>query len=384
MTSFAGYAAEHGIKLLAWEDDELALGAVANFCARYSHILESARRHGEPMLLDFHIIDSPGFNALAASFDDADVIVIYRDVLSTLLATCRALVSHGLLFPEHKLPEIEVVGICAGARMRDVALGTAKLDSVPLADPVREVLAQSMYQLASQFVLGHEFAHICNGHIDWLNQQTGLPLLAEMAAPDLPSFSGWERETLEWDADCTGMHDVIQLALSPEITVVGGRGVWTLPFSSGDPRTILQVQLTLVALMVVFLCISSLSDQDYDTPEPGTHPHPVLRLCSAQSMLFQSLDYRTGNSHEEFVEAYSDFLEPFFESWAKVFLPREPKPKDIDDDTLAQVLKDRAEKYIACWAELHDDLTALKRTQGALAPKVQTPHPAFPDAVAIG
>lgn len=376
MSSFEGYAKENGIHLFPWDEDELALEAITDFYTLRAPQLETSHRDGKPMILDFHLIDAPGFNALAASFDDADVIAVYRGIFPVLLASSRALVSHGLLFAEHRSADQVVEGISAGTKMRDIALGSNILTCGPLADPIREKLAWTMYDVASQFVLNHEFAHIANGHIDWLNRQTGLPLLAEMTAPNLPSYTGWERETLEWDADCAGVHFVLEAALRPSVTVVEGRAAWSLPLPSGDPASILLVQLTFAGLFLVFMCMASLNDREYDDPEPGSHPHPLLRLLSAQKMIFHTLEYRTGSNHDIYHDEYAAFLAPFYESWTKVFTVRDSIFKVVGADVV-DVLNERIAKWEACWAEMHDQLNELKRGPGLLAHKVQAPHPAF-------
>jgi hypothetical protein len=133
--TFEAYAEAAGFSMLSWEDDDLALDAVTTFYLRNVELLEFGTRYGLPMILDVHLIDRAGFNAFAGSFEDADVIAIFRDVPMLLLKVARAMVSQGLILPHIRTNGIDVEPVIVPGRYKDL-LASVRVWEV--ADPRRE------------------------------------------------------------------------------------------------------------------------------------------------------------------------------------------------------------------------------------------------------
>src|SRR5262249_17637416 len=81
----------------------------------------------------------------------------------------------------------------------------------PPKDAVRYAYAVDLLTSAMFFVVGHELAHITRGHVDYLNSQSGTPIIAECNEPDVGVLGAtWnlpteqekaERQAIEMDAD---------------------------------------------------------------------------------------------------------------------------------------------------------------------------------------
>lgn len=386
MATFEEYAAENSITLCDWENDELAAEAIAHFYMTQADRLHVGRRRNVPMILDVHVIDRPGFNAVAAAFDDADVIAIYRGLLPSLLALCRAIVSQGGILPHLCTPDYIAEEIVVGMSLQSIVSGESTFTVNKLNDPEREALAQRVYEAAYMCVLAHEFAHIYDGHIDWLNAQTGLPLLAEMAADSLPSLDGWERETLEWDADCWAVQAVLEHVMQPHVHNVDGRSVWTFQHAADHPDIVQDVQIALMGMMTVFLAIASQDDRRHDSERPGTHPHALHRLYGALLQIVTVLSFRTGTELESLAPIYAEQFGGYGMDVIRTF------PDDsgnalrtfaADFPSLMDSFGKRLEIWTACWANMHGDLSKHVRG-GTLAPPQQGRHPAFPNVTNEG
>ena len=89
----------------------------------------------------------------------------------------------------------------------------------PPKDPVRFAYAVDLLTSAMMFVIGHELAHITRGHVDYLDSQTGTPIISECSEPNTEALgAAWnlpteqekvERQAIEMDADRRSMLSAI-------------------------------------------------------------------------------------------------------------------------------------------------------------------------------
>ena len=81
--------------------------------------------------------------------------------------------------------------------------------SVPLFSgprhPARQAAAGLMKAAAFDFLIAHEFAHIANGHIDYLNSVRGVSAIDEVGDTPESSETALIRQTMEMDADGTAV-----------------------------------------------------------------------------------------------------------------------------------------------------------------------------------
>jgi hypothetical protein len=107
----------------------------------------------------------------------------------------------------------------------------------PPKDAVRFAYAVDLLTSAMFFVVGHELAHITRGHVDYLNSQSGTPIISECNEPNKGVLgAGWnlptdqqkaERQAIEMDADQrsvrSSMASLKNKLESPETARVSGR-----------------------------------------------------------------------------------------------------------------------------------------------------------------
>ncbi len=381
---FADYTARKDLATLSWENDELALDLVSEFYSRFSNLLATGMRDSVAMILDVHLIDRVGFNAFAGSFAEADVIAIYRDVPVLLLKLARAMVSHGYILPNIKTAGVTVAPIIVPGTVRELLSAARVWEIAPLSDPLRENVAQQLARLAGQYVMAHEFAHIYNGHVDYLKAHLGLSLIAEIQAEGLPSPATFERETLEWDADTMALQSILQTATKPVVRDAGGRSTWAVPSCNEIGTRDEAIELTVIAPAICSIFFAESDKGDPRERGPRTHPHPLFRFSTIYDMILHVLVFKTGGDAQRVAPILEPTVASFLNSLAAT-IPRAMAPQSyyITDDEIGAALVARFKVWQESWAHMHPELDKLKRG-GILAPAVQSTHPAFPLNSAVG
>ena len=89
-------------------------------------------------------------------------------------------------------------------------------------DPARRVTADKLVELALDFLTAHEFAHVANGHLNYLVKNRGISAIDEAGGPSARASSARElaliSQTMEMDADATA----VLMSLSSEWGKVAG------------------------------------------------------------------------------------------------------------------------------------------------------------------
>jgi hypothetical protein len=160
--------------------------------------------------IHFDFVDSWQFNAVAFACQGKYFIGVYRGAVATL----------GALF-DRMLADPQILRFI-GDTAEEVgnlpllpALGTdfeRTVDSVPTfpkpRDLARRSTARRLAELALDFLTAHEFAHIANGHLDYLEENQGIRAIDEVSgaaqAPKIPE-SALMYQTMEMDADATAV-----------------------------------------------------------------------------------------------------------------------------------------------------------------------------------
>ncbi|WP_261934624.1 hypothetical protein [Sphingomonas bisphenolicum] len=380
MPTFEEFAATEGMQLLAYDDHPDWLDAVAEFYANMTPFIGNCLRSGEPMILDIHLVDRPGLNAFAASFDDADVICLYRDTVRLIRATARGLVSQGLLLPHIGAENNIVKSRHFSGPPRQVLTNEIDLCDDPLEDIERDRLALHITRLAAHFIIQHEFAHISNGHTSWIGSQRKLALIIEMDDGHLESTKGMERETLEWDADSTAITHVLKIALNPEMFTIDGRTAWKIPNrnSIGDVGD--AVTCVVAAFFLCGAYFASVESSLWWDLEPRSHPHPAIRMASIISAITLNISFRSGTTEKE-ADAHLANASSIIPSWLSLFRGHLPQKDHVPG--FLDFCDNRLKQYDTVWQRLEPELRKFKRG-GTLAPLVRTRHPAFPNNDVIG
>lgn len=334
------------------------------------------------MILDVHLIDRVGFNAFAGTFDDADVIGIYRDVPVLLLKAARAMVSHGFILPHIRTEGIDVDPISVPGRLADLFSAVRVWEVKALADPLREKIAKTIYELAILFVFAHEFTHIFNGHADYLTKHLGHALVAEIQGDAFPSPATFERETLEWDADTIASERILDWAIEPARTNVNGRSAWSVPLRNRIGSRDDAIQLAAIAQAICGFFTTAGEKGSVLDKAPRKHPHPQFRLVNIFGSIANFLSFRTGQPSKIYASAIGSAIEQFTRTLMVVF-PMEQERDVPDDRVFDAAMRARLELWAANWAKMHSELDLLKRG-GTLAPSCPTAHPAYPNSSTIG
>jgi hypothetical protein len=146
----------------------------------------------------------------------------------------------------------------------------------PPSCPDRDFIARALAATSTLFIFFHEFAHIRNGHLDWLASRNGQPFHSETEGTTA-QMSGLERQALEWNADS------IAALLTCNLVSVISRGRW---LTGSDEEKLLWVSHLLIAIYCSFRVMSLLDDTTKPL-ELRFHPPVALRLLSTINVIVE-------------------------------------------------------------------------------------------------
>lgn len=134
-----------------------------------------------------------------------DVIAMNLELLLVLNNLFLAIMSHPEVLPKvgdasvekAKLYNIEEFNV-------DIVEAAQLAPSLYPNDPARKDYALKLSWIARNFSLEHEFCHISNGHVDWLNNKSNVAAFDEIEIASVAGLGSLDRQTLEMDADCYG------------------------------------------------------------------------------------------------------------------------------------------------------------------------------------
>jgi hypothetical protein len=131
--------------------------------------------------IHFDFIDNLGFNAKALRYDGRYFIGVYRGTVATLAVLFDRLLADPEILPFIGDAEAETSDL---PLLPDIGIDFVQsVDSVPTfprpRDPARRAAAQKLAELALDFLTAHEFAHIANGHLDYMTKAQGISAIDE-------------------------------------------------------------------------------------------------------------------------------------------------------------------------------------------------------------
>jgi hypothetical protein len=383
MATFEEYCADQDIEL-GDPGDHPALGHIfATFSRRYSPQIEAARRDGLPINLSYYVVDAEGFNAFAGTFDDGDIIGVHRDVPTLLLTICRAVASHGSILPKMATPGVAAEAIQCPHLPEDLETLNHPWVVNALRDPEREKVAQWLFDMAMTYILAHEFAHLYSGHVGYLGQVQPFAVIVELESVS-KSHTGYERETIEWDADLAAASQVLQLAVQPAVHTVDGVSVWVLPDETLAGTFYDAVVLGMAGPSICAMLLVSGEQDDWRDLTPRSHPHPMFRTLANVVMVQHTLEYRTGQPKDTYDALVGNAIKDVATAWKNVFPQRTRSASEPDGhESFIDVYRQRAQIWTDTWSAMYDDLNKFK-LGGTLAPRRPQPHPAFSDVDSTG
>jgi hypothetical protein len=151
-----------------------------------------------PVYFDF--VDNPSINAFATKDEyrkyiglTDGAVMVFHMLFARLMADPRVLSHIGNISIEQtNLPPLSILP----KSIRDWT-------SQPVLphDPLRREVFHHLTQIVLDFLVGHEFTHLVNGHVDYLSARHGIMVLDEKET-SVSEEGALIRQTLEWDADC--------------------------------------------------------------------------------------------------------------------------------------------------------------------------------------
>lgn len=203
--------ADHGGRLDTTSVHPDLDASLSYFAERARGFLQSAATalpEMPPIYFDF--IDSWEFNAVAFHRDGRYFIGVTRGAVATLSVLFDRMLADPQVIPFFGNPEEEVADL---PLLPDIGLDFRQsVASVPTfprpQSPARREMALRLAELALDFLTAHEFAHIANGHLDYLQANQGSLVIDEVRwASWVPrnSESALIRQTIEMDADGTAV-----------------------------------------------------------------------------------------------------------------------------------------------------------------------------------
>ncbi len=172
--------------------------------------------------IHFDFIDNWQFNAWAFQRDERYFIGVDRGVVATLAVLFDRMLADPQVLPFIGDAAEEVADL---PLLPDIGTDFERsVGSVPPfprpRNPVRRSTAHKLVELALDFLTAHEFAHIANGHVDYMENQ-GISAIDEVGeagwAPGRREFA-LITQTMEMDADGTA----VLISLSSEWGKVAG------------------------------------------------------------------------------------------------------------------------------------------------------------------
>lgn len=227
-------------------------------------------------------------------------------------------------------------------------------------EPENRTLVSGLFDLMLALIIFHEFAHIKNGHIRFLNDQgDGMVYMGEHSTSSVDRAGNLVRQTLEYDADAFAADFALRTAISLS------RGGPALPAYAKFGQEAARLRGVYFASALIFFIV-----QPYcDIPEEiwdYQHPPGFLRLmCLAATMatLGQKRPEVYG-AMEAHSKAFTDTFELLVKALPEVSLPA-PKKHVKDAAAYASQYSIQIKRT---WAEIRPALVPHQLGKGNLAP----------------
>lgn len=172
--------------------------------------------------IHFDFIDNLGLNAVAEIRHKTGIIGATAGALLLPWDLFKRLLSHPETFLGIGDPGRESIGPChadpLAKNFSDLAVirgnDNRSMHSPRPNDPIRKSFAEIAVRVAFDFLVTHEIAHICHGHVGYLYASCGLPYMLELNRHFLPpTHDPMTRQAIEMDADSEGVGSSIGIVL---------------------------------------------------------------------------------------------------------------------------------------------------------------------------
>lgn len=164
----------------------------------------AANPHIPPIHFDF--VDNFSLNAFATRVEDQYFIGVNRGTVAILALVFDRLLADRSVLPFFGRVELELENLPLMPKLGpDFIASVENMETfMPPQDPSRRAVSKRLCEIALDFVIAHEFAHIANGHVDFLNKKYTLDRIDEVSHQFLTGSQrefALHRKTLEMNAD---------------------------------------------------------------------------------------------------------------------------------------------------------------------------------------
>jgi hypothetical protein len=165
--------------------------------------------------IHFDFVNGAGVNAFATRFNGEYCIAINSGVILVLSLLYGHAFADRKFLPhvgdlDQEAPNPPRLSFLVADALEMIQAGA--LPVLPLGE-VRMGYFRHFVETAFDFLVSHEFAHIANGHVDYLAANQGLPCLAEFGGDGVSDSVKLTRQTLEMDADSSAVGDGVGTVL---------------------------------------------------------------------------------------------------------------------------------------------------------------------------
>ena len=309
-------------------------------------LVEKGVKNGKPMELEIGIIANTDFNAFAYTGYEVDLIAINIGAINRIIHFYRCIFSHNENWPEY------------GENHTDqVPLFVQSDTTSPLLSLQREQSSHTFIQTSVLYMIFHEFAHIYNGHADWVYRVSGHPLqeIFERQSEEV-SFEDWQ--TLEWDADQFAVYQLLVQTLTPEVDFSTRPTKWRLLNNNalGDTKSI--VKLVSSVVLTCHFIMAALDNNPINNANGRRHPPEYARQYYAFGAIPLNLDARTELGWDTGNELANAGAIEAIKAWARIFQVSPVHPFYEDNIDFSA---DLISIYIKRWRKLYPALNKLKR-----------------------
>ena len=235
------------------------------------------------------LVHNPEFTAFAFQERKREFIAVFTGTIEIIYSLCYRVMSHsatrpgvgcpGKEFPPEKIPFIPTNAeewIERGRSNGDLRQPTPKPQ-----DQVRQHYAHLLARVVLDYILLHEFGHLCAGHLSLDHEVSARGLVTQCSETGAYKLSPLTDQTLELNADSFAagacLRTAIDRHLNPDEAVIP---IWK-PFYQ-DLRGAIETHCFAIYL---FFRIFEIAQEPLADLENGTHPPARVRMACATAIM---------------------------------------------------------------------------------------------------
>lgn len=186
------------------------------------------------------------------------------------------------------------------AELRGQADQPDRFPFIQPGDPERISYALGLGNLAIEYIVEHEFAHIRAGHCDYLATLGLTSACHETLRSDFDEERARLNRSIEWHADTVAARSVGMLLIKRRAMLQNINAVFTDGTS--------HLGAWALATMLVFRVLGGDLDQGIGDTTARSHPHPLLRAIKLRLATEELIDRKDPELKSTWVKCYEDMV----------------------------------------------------------------------------